>query len=79
MSGSGQLHRRAGEGGLGSLRARPPGSMNSMDMAVAKLNIAHYKLLLVTETDMAKRETIAGLLAKEEAGLAKLLKERKSD
>lgn len=53
--------------------------MRSMDVAVAKLNIAHYKLLLVTETDMAKRETIAGLLAKEEAGLAKLLKERKLD
>jgi hypothetical protein len=48
-------------------------------MAVATLNIAHYKQLLVTETDMAKRETIAGLLAKVEAGLAKLLKVRKSD
>jgi hypothetical protein len=50
-----------------------------MDVAVAKLNIAHYKLMLVTETDLAKCETIAGRLAKEEAGLAKLLKERKSD
>ena len=48
-----------------------------MDLGVAKLNIAHYKLLLVTETDAAKREVIAGLLTDEEAKLAKILKERK--
>ena len=50
---------------------------DSMDMAVAKLNIAHYKLLLVTETDAAKRDVIAGLLSEEEVKLAKILKERK--
>ena len=48
-----------------------------MDMAVAKLNIAHYKLLLVTETDAAKREVLARLLSEEEVKLAKILKERK--
>ena len=32
-----------------------------MDKAIAKLNIQHYKLLLVTETDAAKREIILAL------------------
>jgi hypothetical protein len=48
-----------------------------MDKTVAKLNIAHYKRLLVTETDAAKLVIISGLLADEEAKLAKILKERK--
>ena len=48
-----------------------------MDKAVAKLNIEHYKLLLVTETDAAKREIIEGLLAEEEAKLAAIWKKRK--
>ncbi len=39
-----------------------------MDMAVATLNIVHYKQLLVTETDMAKRETIAGRWRKKRQG-----------
>ena len=50
-----------------------------MDMAVATLNIAHFKQLLVTEIDAAKRKTIADRLVEEKAKLAKLLKERKSD
>ncbi len=47
-----------------------------MDKAVAKLNIEHYKKLLASETDAAKREAIARLLAEEEAKLAKIPKER---
>jgi len=47
-----------------------------MDLGVAKLNIAHFKQLLVTETDAAKREVIAGLLSEEEVKLAKILKVR---
>ncbi len=48
-----------------------------MDEKVAKLNIEYYKRLLGSETDAAKRESIARLLAEEEAKLAKISKERK--
>jgi hypothetical protein len=48
-----------------------------MDETVAKLNIEHYKRLLASETDAAKRESIARLLAEEEAKLASIPKERK--
>jgi hypothetical protein len=41
-----------------------------MDKTVADLNIAHFKKLLVVETDPAKRQTIERLLAEEEAKLA---------
>ena len=41
-----------------------------MDKTVADLNIEHYKKLLATETDPAKRQTIQRLLAEEEAKLA---------
>jgi hypothetical protein len=34
------------------------------------LNIAHFRKLLATETDPAKRQTIEHLLAEEEAKLA---------
>ncbi len=44
-----------------------------MDKAVAHLNIEHYRKLLVTETDQAKRETLHRLLAEEEAKLAALM------
>jgi hypothetical protein len=37
---------------------------------VAQLNIAHYKRLLATETDQAKRELLVRLLKEEEAKLA---------
>jgi hypothetical protein len=46
-----------------------------MDKSVAKLNIEHYKRLLASETDAAKRESIARLLGEEEAKLAKISKE----
>jgi hypothetical protein len=42
-----------------------------MDRTVADLNIAHFKRLLAIETDPAKRQTIARLLAEEEAKLAR--------
>ena len=48
-----------------------------MDKVVATLNIKHYKKLLASETDAAKRESIARLLAAEEATLAKISKEQK--
>jgi len=38
-----------------------------VDKTVADLNIAHFKRLLQTETDPAKRQTIERLLAAEEA------------
>ena len=45
-----------------------------MDRKVAQLNIEHYRRLLQTETDEAKRKTIARLLAAEEALLASVSK-----
>jgi len=43
-----------------------------MDKAVARLNIEHYCKLLANEMDEARRQTIARLLAEEEAKLAAL-------
>jgi hypothetical protein len=40
---------------------------------IIDLNIKHYRKLLKTETDPSKRETIAKLLAEEEAKLTNLL------
>jgi hypothetical protein len=40
---------------------------------IFELNIKHYRELLKSETDAAKRQTITGLLAEEEAKLARLL------
>jgi hypothetical protein len=48
-----------------------------MDEKVAKLNIEHYKRLLASETDETKRESIARLLAAEEATLAEISKEQR--
>jgi hypothetical protein len=48
-----------------------------MDETIARLNIEHYKRLLTSETDAAKRESIARLLAAEEATLAQISKEQK--
>jgi len=48
-----------------------------MDEKVAKLNIEYNKRLLASETDVTKRESIARLLAEEEANLAKIPKERR--
>ena len=41
-----------------------------MDRSVARLNIEHYRRLLANETDEARRQTLARLLAEEEAKLA---------
>ncbi len=49
-----------------------------MDKTVAKLNIEHYKKL-ASETDVAKRKSIARLLSEEEAKLAKIPKKTKTD
>jgi len=43
---------------------------------IIELNIKHYRDLLGSETDVSKRQTIAKLLAEEEAKLAKFLSER---
>ncbi len=43
-----------------------------MDRNIAHLNIEHFRRLLATETDEARRRTILGLLAEEEAKLAGL-------
>jgi hypothetical protein len=40
---------------------------------IIELNIRHYRELLKSETDAAKRRTITRLLAEEEAKLAKLI------
>jgi len=45
--------------------------------AIIELNIKHYRDLLGSETDVSKRQTIARLLAEEEAKLAKLLSEKR--
>ena len=39
----------------------------ALDRTVAKMNVAHFKHLLETETDAEKRQTIIRLLAEEEA------------
>jgi hypothetical protein len=49
------------------------GRMNS-ERTIIELNIRHYRGLLTTEADPAKRRTIATLLAEEEAKLANLNK-----
>lgn len=43
-----------------------------MDRTVARLNIEHYRKLLVTKLDEMKRRTLQRLLAEEEAKLASL-------
>ena len=43
-----------------------------MDKAVARLNIEHYRKLLVNEIDETRRQQVARLLAEEEAKLAAL-------
>jgi hypothetical protein len=40
-----------------------------MDRSVARLNIEHYRRLLVTETDEQRRRELLHLLAEEEAKL----------
>jgi hypothetical protein len=45
-----------------------------MDKAVARLNIEHYRKLLLTDLDETKPQTITRLLEIEEAKLAELKK-----
>ena len=45
---------------------------DAMDKMIARLNISHYKIRLVTEQDEAKRQILLRLLAEEEAKLAAL-------
>jgi hypothetical protein len=45
---------------------------NGMERAVARLNIEHYKHLLTTETDDAKRQMLMRLLIEEELKLRAL-------
>lgn len=42
----------------------------ALDRTVAKLNIEHYRRLLATETDEARRQVLLKLLADEEGKLA---------
>jgi hypothetical protein len=46
---------------------------------IARLNIEHYRRLLATETDPAKRVMIEKLLAEEEAKLRALEADQKPD
>jgi hypothetical protein len=46
---------------------------------IIELNIKHYRDLLRSENNAARRETIFKLLAEEEAKLAKLLTEKSDD
>jgi hypothetical protein len=46
---------------------------------IIDLNIKHFRELLKTETDPAKRATVLKLLAEEEIKLARLLAEREDD
>ena len=50
-----------------------------MERYVARLNIEHLREALATETDKAKRLTLARLLADEEAKLAVALEKAKSE
>jgi hypothetical protein len=42
------------------------------DMDIERLNIEHFRRLLATDIDDAKRQTVVRLLAEEEAKLAAL-------
>ncbi len=53
---------------------RKAGWRMDSERTIIELNIRHYRGLLTTETDRAKRRTIATLLAEEEAKLANLNK-----
>ena len=46
---------------------------------IIELNIKHYRELLKSETDVAKRQTITKLLAEEETKLARLLAKKNGE
>ena len=56
------------------LNAEAVGGNNgdAMDKMIARLNISHYKMKVVTEQDEAKRQILLRLLAEEEAKLVAL-------
>jgi hypothetical protein len=54
-------------------------AMNPSARTIVVLNIEHYRKLLATEHDPAKRTTISKLLAEEEEKLASLPKTAPSD
>lgn len=68
LPGKGGVHRSEsfghGEGG--------------MEETVARLNIEHYRQLLATETDTAKRQILMRLLAEEEEKLRLLSENSKT-
>lgn len=52
------------------------GEGGPMERTVARLNIEHYRRLLTTELDVAKRDTLQRLLAEEETKLAALERQK---
>jgi hypothetical protein len=48
-----------------------------MDLFIARLNIEHFRTLLIKETDEARRKTILQLLEAEEKKLAALARARR--
>ncbi|MES1155836.1 MAG: hypothetical protein ABUL48_05335 [Pseudorhodoplanes sp.] len=50
------------------MQANTPGEA-ALDRTVAKLNIEHYRRLLATETDEARRKVLLKLLTEEESKL----------
>jgi hypothetical protein len=48
-----------------------------MDQNIARLNIEHFRKLLIVERDETKLQTILGLLREEEDKLAALMSSRK--
>jgi hypothetical protein len=59
-----------------SVQCSPEGALVDK-RTVAELNMKHFRRLLATETDPAKRETITKLLGEEEAKLRAINAERK--
>jgi hypothetical protein len=53
--------------------------MSDAARTIIELNIRHYHNLLRHETDVSKRQTVAKLLAEEEAKLARLLARENDD
>jgi hypothetical protein len=58
---------------------RQANAMNPSVRTIIELNIQHYRNLLKTTTDVSKRQTIARLLAAEEAKLLKLSAQTKKE
>jgi hypothetical protein len=52
------------------MRKRLTVTWGRLDKMIARLNISHYKMRLVTEQDEAKRQILLRLLAEEEVKLA---------